>query len=421
MYSTSKKVIVVVVTFVIIFCSFNTILASNVDKVPNIEDTLNLWEKGLNSKDISMYLSVFDKDMKNTCEVNINLSKEEQKNEIQFYSVKKVKLQKIKKIDFKDLAGIFDFSKFQSTKSQLIYFYYDAEINDGMENKFTKTGKNFAVCVLTLEEGSWKISQFSAAPVDVLVTKNINLGTDEEYKIKTDVAERIQKNNLLKSEGKSLDTTTNVVIAATLGVEPTYVRVKCESALVYNNQTNYQYWGVPKNTRAYVPFQEYIKDVLPNEWDSDHIVPDSTYISDNTVTLYQALYSGALMVKSFSWYRTIVPWDAVNGFDVNDDYTQCYLHGTKWKYSADLNGVLFSWGSFCQDAFSYVSPFVIWDYDNNQPLACFYNQNDQDRTYYLDQYGYDPYYGPYTYVKIILDIYNTKYPNRNIGIPNYTL
>jgi len=57
------------------------------------------------------------------------------------------------------------------------------------ENRYTKNGENFRVCILVEENGEWKIDQMSAAPVPLFIQKNINLQSDSEVSIKKQLSE----------------------------------------------------------------------------------------------------------------------------------------------------------------------------------------------------------------------------------------
>jgi hypothetical protein len=239
-----------------------------------------------------------------------------------------------------------------------------------MENKYLINGENFRIAILTKQNGKWVISQLSTAPVPFLIKRVISLGSKKE----SDMVSPLYYPEEV--------------------VEPSSIRV-----MLYMSH-NYNYYSVNYKDVVSMNFQHYFKNVLPNEWDSDIVVPDS---SNDSTKLYESLRAGALMVKSFGCYHTTYPWNPSAGADVNDQYTQFYYVGTDDKRSQDGRGVFFDWGLMCQDAFSYVSKKAVWDNDNHTAYYTSYGQQRQDRTYQYDRDGK-------TYNQII----NLEYPDASI-------
>lgn len=94
------------------------------------------------------------------------------------------------------------------------------------------------------------------------------------------------------------------------------------------------------------------------------------------------------MVRTFSWYRCIVPWDPENNINVNDWATQCYLHDTRNKRSQDSRGVYFDWGAMCTEAFNS-TPYAILKINGWTPYFCEYWQDEQNYTYQKNHLGFE--------------------------------
>ncbi len=357
------KKIVSILLCCVIFLSFITGINAE-DVRPDINKILNEWQNALNSKDLDQYLSVFDNNLKTSINSAIqNAKTDEDKKYIEFYSTNNIEVKNIRKVSLSDIRDIMYIEKPESESIEAYYFYYNANINNNMENKYVQNGENFRVCILTKENDKWEISQLSGAPLEALLSKKINLKSEKEESIIN-----------------SVGVTPQIIYTGS----PTNIRVQLRGPLTYNGQTNYQYWGVPINTVKTIAFSTYCKDVLPNEWDSDKVVPDSKNPALNKVN---ALNSGALMVKTFSWYQTLNPWNTSIGADVNDDASQCYLHETNGKQSADGKGVKFAWGSMCNTAFSDEYGIAIFDNATEKPIWARYAQTQQDYSYTYDSQG----------------------------------
>ncbi len=325
----------------------------------NIEDLLKLWEKGMEDKDLEIYLNVFDDEMRHSLEVNLEKDKS-----LPFYSTDSLTIKNIKRLSQDDLMRVYPIYVNEDLQYEIYYFYYEAKVKEKMETKYNKNGENFIICVITKQNGEWKISQFSCAPeATLLLKKEINLGSSTEAELLTKAKDDIGIKSLLSVS------------------EPTSIRVQMRSELVYNGETNYEYWGVEDGEVKSINFQGYIKDVLPNEWDCDIVGPDK---DDEDTQLYWSLCAGALMVKGFGWYHTINPWNPSIGADVNDQYSQVYLHGTKYKSAQDGLGQYFSWGVMCQDAFSATDDMVLWNSNTDDPVWTHYEQGAIEETYALD-------------------------------------
>ncbi|KLU63106.1 stage II sporulation protein [Peptococcaceae bacterium CEB3] len=75
------------------------------------------------------------------------------------------------------------------------------------------------------------------------------------------------------------------------------------------------------NGNVTVDFEQYVKDVLPNEW-------YESWASDG----FNSLEAGALAVKTYGWYHTIYPKDWRHGADVtNGTASQMYDPGSGAK------------------------------------------------------------------------------------------
>jgi len=357
-----KKLVSILLSFVIII-SFITGISAEGDS-PNINKILNEWQSALNTKNIVQYSSVFGNNLKNDINTAIqNAKTDEDKKYIEFFSTDNIEVKKIHKLSLRDIEDIMYVEKTENGFVEVYYFYYTASLKSTMENKYVQNGENFRICILSKENNEWKISQLSSAPLEALLTKKINLESKKEESI-----------------SRSLSASPLTLYTSS----PTNIRVQLRSTLTYNSKTNYQYWGIAQNSVKTIPFSTYCKDVLPNEWDSDKVVPDSKNTTTNKVN---ALNAGALMVKTFSWYQTLYPWNTSIGADVNDDSSQCYLHDTNGKESADGKGVKFAWGSMCNTAFSDEYGVAIFNNSTNTPIWARYVQTQQDYTYTYNSQG----------------------------------
>jgi hypothetical protein len=322
-------------------------------------NVLKQWEDAINKKDVNRYLEVFDEEMATGIKTAIENRKD--KKNIQFYSLDSVKLINVIEISEEIAKNVYPIYVNSGMAQKYLYLYYEGKTHEN--SKYTKDGENFIICVMSKnKENKWVISQFSCAPVQALINNGITLGSHTEKEI---------KNN-------------NVGIRTVYEV-PEYIDVYLMSTLKYDGETNYQYWGVPKYTVQQIPLYTYIKDVLPNEWDCDIVVPDKY---DESTKLYNALEAGAIMVKTFACYHVLYPWNPNIGADVNDQNSQVYLHGTVNKLASDGthgSSDKFEWGAMCEDAIDDEGHHIIMNIQSYKPIFAHYNQDAQNETYRLDR------------------------------------
>lgn len=375
-----KKLISVLLCLSMLIIMASPILASS-DITNKPVDVLNLWEEGINTKNLDLYLSTYSENSKNEMNQILSNVTEDQKQFIEFYSIDKLVLKNLKRLSPSDVKDLLNLEPYNGKTFEIYYFYVDTKLK-GSENRYNINGENFRICILIKENGSWKIAQMSVAPVPFLLLKNINLNSNKESKIEGDINsihQNIEKDE--KSINKEQDFSNAVTTYALSSiVQPNTIRVYIG---MYENWHNRL--GLSTPIVESVDFTSYVMDVLPNEWDSDIVVPDCNNYSTKK---WQSLYCGALMVKTYGWYNVVYPVNPGVGFDVYDDTrSQYYLIDSKNKISQDGNGVSFDWGDMCEYAVYYVINQVIWNGSSNQPYFASYNQTTQSNTYSWSSQG----------------------------------
>ncbi len=397
MYILRKKALVMILTISILtqFLISSTVLGlnneeakkevfnQNIDEIDNeVSNLLNQWAQAINLKNLEDYLSVFTQASRKDIENTINVTQQEDKKYLEFFSIESISFKdnKIKTLSKKDTETLYLLHPYIGKNSKVFYFTFDAKVFDDMKNKYTIDGKNYVMCVLEIENNKLKVKEFFNAPVKDMVKKGISLGTDKELNI-------LENENNIQEFSLSLEG-YNISLTP-----PTNIRIK----LTHNE--NLIAWRAAYGQVVTNSFDTYIRDVLPNEWDSDKVVSDCK----NTSTyLYQSLYSGALLVKTYGWYMATLGWHRSYGFDVYDNTNdQRYSAGSRYKTSQDEKGVYFQWGNMCNSSINTMTGRVIVDESTYQVGEIHYGQDQQNATYNLDKNGY-------TYSGIIDNIYPTK-------------
>jgi len=163
-------------------------------------------------------------------------------------------------------------------------------------------GVNFRLIQLINENGEWKISSVTDAPLESMshifnnedekialkIIQNRYKGRiiNKSEKLLSENKEISVQNSTTKIESSSSISTLALAVTASDNVQPSTIRVR----------------RVSLGRTDTVSFLPYVKDVLPNEWGP----------SWN----YESLKAGAMACKTFGWY--------------------CVLHPLKPEYSADL-------------------------------------------------------------------------------------
>ncbi len=373
--------------FLVLALVFTGFITSNAKiNEPDIAEILKLYADSINQKNEDEYLSLFHpeyyKDSKDALDFYRNqelkvlpffvMSDIEIKN----YTVISVdKLLKDKKLKTLIYNMSFEIDSLPNdVPYKIVYFYHTATVPEKERSTIAINGENLRVILLTFENDVWKIGRITSAPVELLIKNEIKLNSE---------IEKSEENKSNKLQESLIVPMRNFQMAYVQC--PSSLRVKFRRTDRYNGLTNYEYWGVPYDGVSYVPTADYIRDVLPNEWDSDLVVPDS---SNSSTYKLEALKAGSILVRSFTWYMIMNPWDPNNNIHVNDWASQCYLHNTRNKTSKDARGVSFNWGTMCCTAFTN-APYAVLTISTWRPYFCQYWQAEQNYTYNNNSLGFE--------------------------------
>lgn len=238
-------------------------------------------------------------------------------NGVGLYNIKKAKIVRWKELKPTD-AEPYSYI----TEANAKYYYLAVEQQVHREDKYHLNGINYYLVVVTQQDGSWKISQFSTAPVDLLVAQRIGFGTSDELEMAKILKQRYV-GNIVNRSGKILEKfpvhSKSLIIERGNSLidwrprtnqnefstqarhhrEPTSIRV------YLSQKKNKDHYHCPSGCVRRIHFKYYIRNVLPNEWiPSWH--PNS-------------LKTGALCVKMYAWYAFYYPLASSVGADLYDD------------------------------------------------------------------------------------------------------
>ena len=242
----------------------------------------------------------------------------------------------VKQVEQMRLVGLFDVESemhssmlltkeypilLEATEIDSYLLVCDCHVNK--ENEFFYEGINYFLIVLVEELGEMKVVQFNrpetemvesvltATPAMAESSENISV---EDLLKGLNVLQMADYGIVVNGEGESVyNNSENEVIAPVASgtsdfpiLEPgSWTNRQPQYITVKMNKT---YPG--ESIRMDIPFDEYIKDTLPNEW-----IASWEMVS---------LKVGALCVKMVGWYRTVRPYDSTTGAHVSQ-YTQNYV------------------------------------------------------------------------------------------------
>ncbi|MDQ6418893.1 hypothetical protein RB620_05505 [Paenibacillus sp. LHD-117] len=295
------------------FSSLNMVAAegkSDNDPFTSVENFLAEIDKN----NYSESLNYFVKPMKEEFSLFIQ-NKENEGTGI--LGVKKAKLKGYKELDHTAAQNYTPYFDAITAQYNNVHFFYVAvDYKVTAESEMNMNGINYIFVAVVMEDGEWRIAQYSVAPVDNIVGDNQGFNTSDEQNWVKQYRERFKgdylnrSNKILKTNAK-LDVENEENTAATMEMSglavqaadeferPATIKVK----LMKNaNWTHYKCIGV--GCIVDVDFYYYIKNTLVNEW---------TYISP-----MEALKSGAMAVKMYAWFAVYNPLSPLGNYALND-------------------------------------------------------------------------------------------------------
>jgi Stage II sporulation protein len=272
-------------------------------------------------------------------------NKENLENKIGMFNIKKAEITNWKELDPEYV------SPYTDVKQEAKFYYVAVNTEVHREDTFFVNGINYHLVAVVLENGNWKIAQFSTAPVDIFEAEGKGFGTYDEREMANMLKQRhhgkiinrqgeIIGNGDFSPRDESVSTTyglysepesepepdpveTEIIIddpsidqnsepAQTTDPDsseiinysiadhkkPTYIKVYMTSS---HNKTYYGCYGC---TRSIV-FDTYVDNVLPNEWVSSWPA--------------NSLRVGAYAAKMYGWYAVYYPLANAVGAHVYDD------------------------------------------------------------------------------------------------------
>lgn len=206
------------------------------------------------------------------------------------------------------VSSISNFSYYESRygEENVKPYYVAVDYKVKQESDFYQNGVNYFLAIVVKEDDEWKMAEFSVAPVDLISKNNEGFNTEDEKKVIELQKRRVfggavtnQQGNLLFYNTPSeyiLHGGTHLHMAQRLRTPPKVIKV------FITNKHNGKVGTVKE-----IDFNDYIKNVLPNEWD----------LSSKD----EALKAGALAVKMYGWYYTKYPGLPLVGAHVRDNTT----------------------------------------------------------------------------------------------------
>ncbi|HYF94011.1 MAG TPA: SpoIID/LytB domain-containing protein [Symbiobacteriaceae bacterium] len=188
-------------------------------------------------------------------------------------------------------AGIGERRSLKDVADADIKVYYVAiNYSIPIENKYVHNGLNYRLAILVKDGKEWRVRDFEGAPVNHIVARGLGFGGDHEKQ----EADRI---TALASQTSSAPSSINLLLG---------------------NEENCQaYFGEPCWYGVHVvtiPFTDYQKDVLPNEW------------WNSPIPHAEAQKAGAMAVKMYGWYHVEVAPKWPNYGAECDDTTNCQVY-----------------------------------------------------------------------------------------------
>ncbi|ARU63040.1 hypothetical protein CBW65_20225 [Tumebacillus avium] len=254
------------------------------------------------------------------------------------FTIKHARITESKKVTPDVAKTVSNYDQYVADYGEAHVYYIGVDYKVRKESEFYINGVNYMLAVVVPENDEYKLIEMSVAPVDIFNLTNNGFGTVDEknalkirkelYKgkvvnrigevIKTNIATQEQ---LQKEKGfKSLNNLTAPEVTGD-HVRPNSIPILLEYP---PNRSNY---GCTTAVCVRdIPFYDYVKDVLPNEW--------------GPAWRMESLKAGAMGVKMFGWYRyynKLLPQYGASLYDTQK--SQAYVVNSSAQYTATTNAI----------------------------------------------------------------------------------
>jgi hypothetical protein len=179
------------------------------------------------------------------------------------------------------------------------------------ESEFFQNGINYLVATVVKEDDKWKMAEFSVAPIDIIRDSGEGFDTVDERR--TVLMQKMNEYGglIVNKAFKTLSMNTPAeYLPSTEELSTAHRTPPSKIKVAISNPANGRVGSV-----ITVDFNEYVRNVLPNEWELD--------------SGREALKAGAMAVKMYAWFFTKYPGVPGLGAHVRDSTRhQAYIKNT---------------------------------------------------------------------------------------------
>ncbi|MBL0389194.1 SpoIID/LytB domain-containing protein [Tumebacillus sp. ITR2] len=316
------------------------------------------------------------------------------KNKDGVFAIQNAKVVGVKELSLDESSNYAALSKYIEKYGQAKVYYVAVDYKVDKESKYFLNGINYFLAITVPENGTWKVAEFSSAPVDTITSRKQGFGTTDENQMSQMVSNRhkglflnrsgkVVERNVGANESTTQELQSNVGATAINNSHtvPSYIRV-----WTYNGQ-NIWYYGT--GGEHDVSFYYYLKNVLPNEWPKDSTT--------------EGWKTGAECAKMYGWYYVYNPKHPESGYDVDDTTNdQVFVAGTELDVSTGAINAVGGQGMQRADGTLFVAFYLAGSYNSTGAAQGWVSQNgsnylatNQGKSwtgilhYYYDQSNYN--------------------------------
>lgn len=303
-----RKITFYLVMFMLIFNI--SLVSADIDtnSVVNAQSVITNLVDSINQRDWDVYTSLQANENQIDYREFFN-NPANKDNNVGLFNIKSAELKEIRPLPNSLASRFTKISQYQEEFNEIYSFLAGIDYRVKNENKYYFNGVNYRLVVLGKEKDKWQIVEMSDAPIEILIPLGYGFDSSDEKKALKIVEERI-KGNIITSNDNVVETNRASYqdIQLEKGVKINELENDTIEITSLEDHTRPDYVRVYRTSLGYtqsIDFYSYVKNVLPNEW-------DSTWDDE-------ALRAGAMAGKMYGWYHVYHPkWPQYNA-DVKDN------------------------------------------------------------------------------------------------------